>query len=130
MHSTAQDVRQLFPACEDTETRCQFTLEDQNVMVIFSGSNIGVLSCNRVPKGTVLARIVRFRGSKKLEDFKLKRARYITFDSSEPPKHGYKAYYYRREGFIINTYAGKVIALVYLATVEDIPLCQGVLRRP
>lgn len=123
LHSTAEDVRKLFPDCGDTKTRCQFRLEDQDVMVIFSGSTIGVLECNRVPKGMVLAVIVKFRSPRKLQDFKLQRARFTTFDPSEPPKHGYKAYHYRREGLIINTYEGKAIALVDLAVENDIPLC-------
>jgi len=35
----------------------------------------------------------------------------------------YKTYYYLREGFMINTYRGQVIGLVYIAEQKDIQLC-------
>lgn len=76
--STAYDVAKLSQACEDQETRCQFTLEDQNVMIVFSGSKIGALECERVPKRTVLAIIVKFSRPKTCErsEFATNRSRY------------------------------------------------------
>ncbi len=130
LHSTAQDVRRLFPACEEKETGCYLALEDREVTVIFSGGKIGLSECKGVPKGTVLAVIVRFRSPRKLQEFTLKRERFTVFDPSNPPKRGYKTYYYARDGFMINTYRGKAIELVYLAAKKDIPLCPDYYKDP
>ena len=117
LRSTAQDVAKLSQQCEQAETRCQFTLEDQEAMIIFSGSKIkiGSLECERVPKRTVLAVIIRFGRPKKLQEFKIKNKRSRVFDPSSPPKRGYKTYYYVQDGFMINTYKGQVVGLVYVA---------------
>src|SRR5215813_9935169 len=100
LRSTAQDVAKFSRACLETETRCQFTLEEQEVMVIFSGSKIGLAECNRVPKLTVLAVIITFNSPKKLKDFQLKGQPFKLIDPSSPPKHGYKTFYYIKEGFM------------------------------
>lgn len=127
LHSTAQDVRKLFPACDEKPTGCYMVVEDTEVTIIYSGGNYlgGRSECKGIPNGTVLAVIVRFRsgGLRKLEEFKLKRERVTTFDSSDPPKRTYKAYYYAGEGFIINTYEGKAFQLAYIAAKKDMPLC-------
>ena len=123
LHSSAKDVSKLSEMCKETETRCQFTFEDQEIMVIFSGSKIGFLECERVPKGTVLAVITKFNRPRRLRDFQLKNKKFKVFDPSDPPDMGYKAYYYANEGFLINTYKGQVIGLVYIAAQKDIHLC-------
>jgi len=123
LRSTAEDVTKLAESCKETETRCQFTLEDQEVMIVFSGSKIGSLECERVPKRTVLAVIIKFNRPKRLRDFQLKNKKFKVFDPSHPPNMGYKTYYYSNEGFLINTYRGEVIGLVYVAAQKDIHLC-------
>jgi hypothetical protein len=92
-------------------------------MVVFSGSKIGALECERIPIRTVLAVIVKFNRPKNLKDFQIKKKHFRAFDPSSPPKRGYKTYYYVEDGFMINTYKGKVIALVYIAAQKDIHLC-------
>lgn len=123
LRSSADDVTKMWESCKETETRCQFTLEDQEVTIVFSGSKIGFLECERVPKGTVLAVIIKFSRPRRLRDFQLKNKRFNVFDPSNPPDMGYKTYYYAKEGFLINTYKGQVIGLVYVAAQEDVHLC-------
>lgn len=123
LRSTAADVAKLSRECAEAETRCQFTIEDQQVMIVFSGSKIGVLECERVPKRTVLAVIVKFNRPKNLADFQIRHKRPKVFDPSSPPKRGYKTYYYVQDGFMINTYQGQVIGLAYVAAKKDTHLC-------
>ena len=130
MRSTAQDAAKLSQACEGAETRCQFTLEDQEVMIIFSGSKTGALECQQVPKQTVLAVIIKFNRPRKLKDFQIKNKRSQVFDPSSPPKQGYKTYYYVQDGFMINTYKGQVVGLVYIASQKDIHLCPEYYQDP
>lgn len=123
LRSTAEDVLKLSQSCKETQTRCQFKLEDQEVMIVFSGSKIGFLECERVPKRTVLAVIIKFSRPRRLRDFQLKNKKFNVFDPSHPPTMDYKTYYYANEGFLINSYKGQVIGLVYVAAQEDIHLC-------
>ena len=55
LRSTAQDVAKLSPDCAQAQIRCQFTMEGHQVMIVFSGSKIGDMECERIPEGTVLA---------------------------------------------------------------------------
>ena len=123
LRSTSQDVGRLFKSCEEMETRCQFTLEDQEVMIVFSGSKIGALECRLVPKRTVLAVIIKFSRPRSIKAFYRKNGEPKVFDPSSPPEQGYKTYYYEQEGFMINTYKGEIIGLVYIAAQKDIHLC-------
>ena len=130
LRSNAQDVAKLWQACEQAETRCQFRLADQEVMIVFSGSKIGALECERVPKRTVLAVIVKFSRPKKLQEFQIKKKTFETFDPSSPPKRGYTTYYSVQDGFMINTYKGQVVGLVYIAAQKDIHLCPEYYQDP
>jgi hypothetical protein len=130
LRSTAEDVKKLAESCKETETRCQFTFEDQEVMIIFSGSNVGVLECASVPKGTVLAVIVKFSRPRRLRDFQLKNKKFKVFDPSHPPEMGYKTYYYENDGFLINSYKDQVIGLVYIAAKKDVHLCPEYYKDP
>ena len=130
LRSTAADVMKLSVSCKETETRCQFTFGDQEVTVIFSGSKIGFLECARVPKGTVLAVIIKFSRPKRLQDFQLKHKKFKVFDPSHPPEMGYKTYYYENEGFLINSYKGQAIGLVFIAAQKDVHLCPEYYKDP
>jgi hypothetical protein len=98
-------------------------LEDQEVMIILSGSKIDVLECERVPRQTVLVVIIRLKTPKNLRAFQIKNKRFKTFDPSSPPGASFRAYYDTQDGFLINTYRGQVIGLVYLATQKHAHLC-------
>jgi hypothetical protein len=130
LRSNARDVAKLWRECEKAETRCQFTFEDQEVMIVFSGSKIGALECERVPNRTVLAVIVKFSRPKKLQEFQSKNKTFEVFDPSSPPKRGYKTYYYVKDGFMINTYKGQVVGLVFIAAQKDIHLCPEYYQDP
>ena len=130
LRSTADDLTKLSESCKETETRCQFTLEEQEVMIVFSGSKIGSLECERVPKRTVLAVIIKFNRPRRLRDFQLKNKKFTVFDPSHPPNMGYRTYYYANEGFLINSYKGQVIGLVYVAAQKDIHLCPEYYKDP
>ena len=130
LRSTTQDVAKLSEQCREAETRCQFTTDDQQVMVIFSGSKIGAMECERVPTGTVLAIIIKFSAPRKLSEFRPKNQRFKVFDPSSPPNRGYKTYYYKQDGYMINTYKDRVIGLVYIAAQKDTQLCPDYYKDP
>ena len=65
----------------------------------------------------------KIQSSKDLRAFRIRDKPFKVFDPSSPPKRGYKTYYYVEDGFMINTYKGQMIGLVYIAAQKDIYLC-------
>ena len=122
--STKLDAARFAKECGTANVRCQFEHEDSEVMIIFSGGNLGDdADCPKLPSATVLAVKVKFKRPPPLKNFRLKNQKEILFDPSYPPNHGYKGYYYPKEGFIISSVDGRVIEVVYIAKQEDLHLC-------
>jgi hypothetical protein len=71
----------------------------------------------------VLAVAVKFKSPPLLKNFRLKNQKEIFFDPSNPPNEGYKGYYYPKEGFIVSSFEGRVLEVVYIAKQEDLHLC-------
>jgi hypothetical protein len=62
-----------------------FRLEDSEVMIIFSGDNIGRGKCEKLPTGTVVAIKITFTRLQLFDDFKLNNKKVILFNPSTPP---------------------------------------------
>jgi hypothetical protein len=71
----------------------------------------------------VLSVIAQFVRPKKLSEFNVQKQRLEVFDPSSPQGAGYKAFYSAKEGFIVNTYKGEVIQLVFLPTKREQQRC-------
>ena len=99
-------------------------------MIVFSGSSIGALECEGVSRGSVLAILVEFTRPRSLQEFQIKNKRFEMFDPSSPAGRGYKTHYYVDEGFMITTYKGRAIGLVYVAAQKDIHLCPKYYQDP
>ncbi len=128
--STRVDAARFDEKCRTEGTGCRFTDEDTEVLIIFSGSNLGDGKCSKLKEGTVLAISVKFNHPPRLDDFPLSNKKAIVFDPSSPTGHGYKAYYYQDEGFIISTFEGRVLQVVYIAEQKDIHHCREYYRDP
>ena len=123
-HSTRLDAARLAKECEKPGiTGCHFEYENSEVQIIFAGGNLDS-RCPKMPAGTVLAVAVKFNSPPPLKNFRLKNQKEVFFDPSHPPNHGYKGYYYPKEGFIISSFEGRVIEVVYIAKQEDLHLCR------
>lgn len=121
--STQLDAARFAQECQNTNIRCTFRFEDSEVMIIFSGGNIGTGKCEKLQSGTVLAIKIRFTSLQQFEDFRLNNRKVILFNPSTPPNADYKAYYYQEEGFIISAFKGQVYEVVYLPRKRDIRRC-------
>jgi hypothetical protein len=129
LRSTRQDTARFSKECA-AQNRCQFNLDDSEVMIVFYDRSLAFTECPKVPEGTVLAIIVKFNQARKLEDFTIKNRKFRVFDPSSPPNKGYKAYYYFEDEFIINTYQGRVLEVVYIAAKKDTRLCPSYYEDP
>ena len=129
-HSTKVDAAALVKECETPKTGCHFEDDNSEVHIIFSGGDFGNKICPKMPVGTVLAVVVEFKSPQPLKNFRLKNQKEIFFDPSSPPNHGYKGYYYPKEGFIISSYEGGVVTVIYVAQQKDLHLCPEYYKDP
>ena len=123
-HSTKLDAAALVKECDTPKMGCHFEDDNSEVQLIFSGGNLKDLAeCPNMPAGTLLAVLVRFKSPQPLKKFRLKNQKEIFFDPSSPPNHGYKGYYYPKDGFIISSVKEGVVAVVYVAEQKDLHRC-------
>ena len=124
-HSTKLDAARVAKECDKPDSKgCYFEFENSQVTIILSGGNLrDHADCPNMPAGTVLAIAVKFNTPQPLKKFRIKNQKEIFFDPSSPPNHGYKGYYYPQEGFIISSYKGRVVEVVYVAEQKDIHRC-------
>ena len=122
--SSKLDAAALVKECETPKMGCHFEDDKSEVQIIFSGGNLSDLAdCPSMPAGTLLAVIVRFKTPQPLKNFRLKNQKEILFDPSHPPNYGYKGYYYPKDGFIISSFEGRVVEVVYIAEQKDLHRC-------
>jgi hypothetical protein len=122
-HSTKFDAAALVKECDTPKMGCHFEDDNSEVQIIFSGGDLVDGKCPNMPAGTLLAVVVKFKRPQPLKNFRLKNQKEIFFDPSSPPNHGYKGYYYPAEGFIISSFEGRVVTVVYVAQQKDLHLC-------
>lgn len=122
-HSSRVDVSRLAEECGKPDSKgCYFEYDRSEVTITLSGGNLDA-ACPKMPPGLVLAVVVKFYSPQPLKNFRLKNQKEILFDPSNPPNRGYKGYYYPKEGFIISSFEGRVVEVVYIAEQKDIHRC-------
>jgi hypothetical protein len=131
LHSSRADIVRIFDVCGDNKKRCYFSLEDQNVQIVFSGWQGSYSGCpNSVPKDTVLLVRVGLKKEIPIKDLKLNLKTFRAFDPSDPSGIGYRAYIDETSGLIIKAYRGQVVGFVYIASREDQALCPRFYETP
>jgi hypothetical protein len=73
--------------------------------------------------GWTAGNVVKFNRPQNLKNFLIKTEPATVFDRSSPPDQGYKTYYYKKAGFLVNTYKDHVVGLVYIASEDDMHRC-------
>ena len=121
--SSKLDAAALVKECDTPKMGCHFEDHNSEVQIIFSGGNLDDGKCPNMPAGTLLGVFVRFKTPQPLKNFRLKNQREIFFDPSIPPNHGYKGYYYPKDGFIISSFEGRVVEIAYIAEQKDLHRC-------
>jgi hypothetical protein len=124
LHSTRSDIVRLLNACEETQERCSFSLEDQDVQIVFSGWQHAFSSCpTNIPEDTVLLVRVRLANPKTVKELKLNLESFKAFDPSYPSGVGYRAYIDEQSGLLLRSYKGQVTEFDYIPTRRDQKLC-------
>jgi hypothetical protein len=131
LHSSRADIVRLFNVCGDNKKRCFFSLEDQNVQIVFSGWQGVFGGCPRsVPKDTVLLVRVRFNKPMPMKELKINLKTFRAFDPSYPSGIGYRAYIDEKSGLLIKAYKGQVVEFDYIGSREDQAFCPRFYESP
>jgi len=131
LHSSRADIVRLFNVCGDNKQRCFFSLEDQEVQIVFSGWQRAFSACPKsVAKDTVLLVRVRLNKQTQMKELKINLKSFKAFDPSYPSGMGYRAYIDEKSGLLIKSYRGWVVEFDYIASREDQAFCPRFYENP
>jgi hypothetical protein len=107
--STRQDVSHLLGQCSDPKVRCAFSLENEDVYMVFSSLVTDYHECAKhLPADTVLLIEVTPKTEFQLSDFQIDEKSFRKFDPASAPDLGFAGFVNAEEGVIFKTYKGKV----------------------
>lgn len=131
LRSTRSDVVRLFNQCSDQVEACRFTLENENVHILFSGGLPAYhRDCaTRLPPETVMFIAVEPRKKLKLADLHLDKRKLQYFDRYPPSKRRYTGYH-SRDGLVLGLFKDTIVQIFYIAGDSDEALCVDYYGRP
>jgi hypothetical protein len=131
LRSTRADVQRLLNQCADQKEACRFTLEQENVHILFSGGlqpEYGECAARLAPE-TVMFIEVEPRVTLKFSNLHLDKRKFETFNPSAPFKRGLKGYR-SSDGLVIRASKENILQLDYIADQADRYLCASYYERP
>ncbi|HEY0367144.1 MAG TPA: hypothetical protein VGC73_11770, partial [Pyrinomonadaceae bacterium] len=99
LSSRREDVVRLFGECAGTEELCEFRLDNDEILIQFSG----VQSCINVAPATVLSIQRELRRPLAIKTLLVNQRRFKSFDPSMPRNTGYRGFIDEREGLLFKT---------------------------
>ena len=126
LSSTREDVVRLFGECLGNEEWCEFSTNDEDVIINFSGGN----SCNNLPAGTVLSMQRELRNATTFETLQLDKRRFKSFDPAIPRNIGYRGFIDEKSGLLLKTLRGEVFQINYIPPKKDWQVCPAYYRHP
>jgi len=143
LHSTKKDVEKLLgpppPPPNDgtriytpSEFRSIYFLDEGEVYIAYAREEwLERIKCSDlIPIDTVVSIRITFKKKQELSQFQIDEKEFITFDPSEPPNIGFKAYVDDDQGIAICTQDGKVNDATYYTTAKDAAICPAVRSDP
>lgn len=125
LRSTRADVVRVFGQCSGWKPYCEFTSENEEILIVFSEPG----DCGAAPD-TVLSIQRELRNATTFAALGLDTRRFKSFDPSWPPGMGYRGYIDEKTGLLLKTYGGKIVQLNYIAAKKDWQVCPTYYRRP
>lgn len=132
LRSTRADVVHLLNQCADQKEACRFSIESEDVHILFSSgvtSEPGGKCAPYLPPETVMFIEVQPRGKLKFSELRLDERRLQHFNPSDPARSGYKGYR-SDDGLVVSLFKNEVLRIVYLAAEADKPRCPDFYERP
>jgi hypothetical protein len=132
LHSTRADVIRLLNQCVNEREACEFTIESEEVHILFSGGlSDDFADCmTRLPPETVIFIESRPIKNTKVSKSLLKPGRFQKFNPTAPWKTEFKGYVDKNQGLAVKTQKGRVSQLVYFATPANVLLCPSYYVNP
>ena len=125
VRSTRADVVRLLGQCSDENPWCQFTIENEDILIRFSKPE----DCSVAPD-TVLSIQRDLINATTFAALGLDKRRFKSFDPSWPRDMGYRGYIDEKMGLLLKTYGGEVFQINYIAGKKDWKVCPAYYRRP
>ncbi len=126
LSSTRADVVRLFGECANDKRACEFAIENEDILIVFSGPN----DCDGVPEGTVLSIQRELQTATTFGALNLDRRRFKSFDPSIPRNTGYRGFINEESGLLLKTFRGEVFQINHIAPKKQWQVCQGYYQRP
>lgn len=131
LHSTRDDVTRLLgPSPDANNIRARYSLEKEDVYIVFSSDEPHQRCTSGVPKDTVLLIQVTPKTKLRLSDLRIDQSKYRSFDPSSPPDIGYVGLIDDVDGLVIQTFKAYVTVICYIANIEDRKLCGSYYEHP
>ena len=125
LRSTRADVVRLFGQCSNAKPYCEFTIENEDILIEFSKPG----DCTVAPD-TVLSIQRELLNATTFAALGLDTRRFESFDPSSPQGMGYRAYVDEKTGLLLKTYGGEVFQIYYIAAKKDWQVCTKYYRHP
>ena len=125
LRSTRADVVRLFGQCSDEKPWCEFTIKNEDILIIFSKPG----DCDVAPD-TVLSIQRELKTATTFAALGMDKRRFKSFDPSLPRGMGYRGYIDEKLGLLLKTFGGEVFQINYIAAKKDWRVCPTYYRRP
>lgn len=131
LHSTRDDVTRLLgPSPDSNNIRARYSLEKEDVYIVFASDELHSRCTGGVPKDSVLLIQITPKPKLRLSDLRIDKSKYRSFDPSSPTGIGYVGLIDDVDGVVIQTFKGYVTEICYIANVEDRKLCGSYYEHP
>jgi hypothetical protein len=131
LRSTRSDVVRLLNQCSDQREACRFTLDKEDVHILFSGglpSEYGQCGARLAPE-TIMFIEIEPRGKLKLRDLRLDKRTLQSFNPSAPFNRGLKGYR-SSDGLVLSLFKDEILQIFYIADESDKHRCFAYYQQP
>lgn len=125
MRSTRADVVRIFGECSGNETHCKFSLDNEDILIVFSGAE-----CKDVAPDSVVYLRRQLATSSTFTAMKLDKRRFQSFDPSIPRNTSYRGFIDEETGLLVKTFDGAIYEIFNIPTREDRRACPHQYRKP
>jgi hypothetical protein len=132
LHSSRADVVHRFSQCANAADACTIRIGNEDAYVVFStGAMSEYYECaRRLPTDTVLHVEVELQAPRKMADLGIRERKFRSFVPAAAPEKRYRGYVDEDEGWVVETYKGRVRRLYYIAGRKDWSLCPSYYHVP
>jgi hypothetical protein len=132
LHSTRADVVRKFSQCAKSADTCAVRIGNEDAYIVFStGAMSEYHECaRRLPTDTVMHIEVELERPRKMSDLGIRERNLRSFVPAAAPEKRYRGYVDEDEGWVVETYKGRVKRLYYIASRKDWSLCPSYYHAP